>query len=110
MKNIIQLMSLAIAVVVLAGCGNNDSPPETRTPGASASTNTPASTTVVAYDLGSKKKGDKGVCVVCNKIEGTTAEEEVVETLDYQGKTYLFCNESEKAEFISEPTRFVASQ
>ncbi|MBI3927008.1 MAG: YHS domain-containing protein [Armatimonadetes bacterium] len=38
--------------------------------------------------------------------EGTTAEEEVKETVDYQGKTYGFCDEAEKAEFISNPAKY----
>lgn len=46
---------------------------------------------------------------MCNKVEGTTAEEEVVETLDHKGKTYVFCNEKEKADFISDPTKFVTN-
>jgi len=44
--------------------------------------------------------------VVCVVKEGATAKETVVETLDYKGQTYVFCNESEKAEFISDPRKF----
>jgi len=33
-------------------------------------------------------------------------EEEAIETIDYEGKTYLFCNEAEKATFISEPAKY----
>ena len=93
----------AFAALVIAGCG----PKETAVEPTGTSTST-SSATLVAYDLGTKKKGDKGVCVICNAKEGMTAEEEVAETLDYEGKTYVFCSESEKAEFISDPKKFVA--
>lgn len=92
----------ALTALVIAGCGSNEATTTEPT--------TAAPTTLVAYELGSKKKGDKGVCVICNKKEGTTAEEEVVETLDYEGKTYVFCSEPEKAEFISDPKKFTGTQ
>ena len=38
--------------------------------------------------------------------EGATEEEVAAETIDYEGKTYMFCNESEKATFISAPAKF----
>ena len=47
-----------------------------------------------------------GLCVVCVVNEGSNEEEVAAETLDYEGKTYLFCNESEKATFISAPAKF----
>ncbi|MCW5865640.1 MAG: YHS domain-containing protein [Candidatus Eremiobacteraeota bacterium] len=43
---------------------------------------------------------------MCVVKEGKPGEETVAETLDYKGKTYVFCNESEKAEFISEPAKY----
>lgn len=103
MKHVAILATLAVLCVV--GCG-----PKEASPTVDSSTTTatpPVAPTVVAYELGTKKKGDKGVCVICNAKEGSTAEEEVTETLDYQGKTYVFCNESEKAEFIADPTKYV---
>ena len=112
MKNI--WIVVALATLVIAGCGNStadpaatDSPTATSTAGASSNS---GNATLVAYELGSKKKGDKGVCVICNKNDGTTAEEEVKETVDYEGKTYIFCSEAEKAEFISDPKRYVAGK
>lgn len=93
----------AIAALLIVGCGPKEE-------AAAPTSNTNATATppvVVAYEIGTKKKGDKGVCVICNAKEGTTAEEEVTETLDYQGKTYIFCNESEKADFIADPTKYV---
>ena len=83
--------------LALAGCS----------PSASPSPPTPAANAAqAAYKLGSLKKGDKALCVVCVVKEGATEEETVVETLDYKGQTYVFCNEAEKAEFISDPRKF----
>jgi YHS domain-containing protein len=101
------LISLSLfAALAIGGCGSNDASTDASAPAPSASSDKGGSAVVVAYDLGSKKKGDKGICVICNKNEGTTAEEDVVETLDYQGKTYVFCNEKEKADFISDPKKY----
>ena len=91
-----------VALALLAGCSKSEAPTASATPAASA----PAAQT--AYAQGSIKKGDKGHCVVCAVKEGNSKEEAVVETLDYQGKTYVFCNESEKAEFISSPAKYAA--
>lgn len=101
MKHIVILA--AFAALFITGCGPKEE--------VTTDTNKPAATTspatVVAYDIGSKKKGDMGVCIICNAKEGMTAEEEVIETIDYQGKTYVFCNEAEKADFISDPSKYV---
>ncbi len=105
MKNIAILT--AIAALFVTGCGPKEEA-ATDTPKTTTSTGTPS--TVVAYDIGTKKKGDMGVCVICNAKEGTSAEEEVKETLDYAGKTYVFCNESEKADFIKEPTKYTGGK
>jgi YHS domain-containing protein len=83
----------------LTGCGETSS-----TARSSAS---PAARVKVAYDQGSIKKGDKGHCVVCAVKEGNSQEEPVAEVIDYKGKTYAFCNEKEKAEFISDPSKYV---
>jgi YHS domain-containing protein len=90
----------AVSASLLAGCSKG---PETSPGTASA-----APKVTFAYAQGSIKKGDKAHCVVCVVKEGSTEEEPVAETLDYKGKTYAFCNEKEKAEFISEPARFAA--
>ncbi|MBX3172340.1 MAG: hypothetical protein KF760_33355 [Candidatus Eremiobacteraeota bacterium] len=92
---------ILIATLALLAIGCSQAPTSTAASPATATAQT-------AYDLGSKKKGDKGHCAVCVVKEGKPAEETVAETLDYQGKTYVFCNEKEKAEFISEPARFAA--
>lgn len=99
--NIKQWTMAAVAALVIAGCGGSGEP-QTVSTGSTAST--PAA--AVAHEQGSLKKGDPAICVVCNVKEGTTAEEEVKETVDYQGKTYGFCDEAEKAEFISNPAKY----
>jgi YHS domain-containing protein len=105
----------ALAALILAGCGSGDqtatppadTPPVAKTPETGG---TPAGDPAikVAYDEGSIKKGDKAHCVICVVKEGSKDEEAVAETLDYQGKTYAFCNENEKAEFISDPAKYAA--
>lgn len=89
----------SLLLLTLVGCSPS-TPPNTPTPAASATTSE------AAYPLGSLKKGDKALCVVCVVKEGATEEETVVETLDYKGHTYVFCNEAEKADFISDPRKY----
>lgn len=101
MKNI-AILAASAALVLTACAPKEEAPADTK--GTASTTSAPAVT--VAYEIGSKKKGDMGVCVMCNAKEGTTAEEEVKDMIDYEGKTYLFCNESEKAEFISDPKKY----
>lgn len=106
----------ALAALILAGCGSGDqasttptdTPPVAKAPEGGGTPGAGASAVQTAYDTGSIKKGDKAHCVVCVVKEGSKEEEAVAETLDYQGKTYAFCNESEKAEFISEPAKYAA--
>lgn len=87
---------LSGCLLLLAACSPS-SPP--------AATPTSASVSH-AYAMGSKKKGDSAICAVCAVKEGTSSPETVAETIDYEGKTYTFCNESEKAEFISSPGKY----
>ena len=91
-----QSMLIASAALFMLACSQ---PPSAPSPAAVASVK-------VAYDPGTIKKGDKGHCVVCALKEGKKEAEAVAETLDYQGKTYVFCNEAEKAEFISDPAKY----
>lgn len=93
----------ALAALTFWGCSQQGAEKP-----AAGTTAAPTSAVKVAYDTGSIKKGDKGHCVVCVVKEGSREEEAVVETLDYKGKTYVFCNESEKAEFISNPAKYAA--
>ncbi|MEW6278141.1 MAG: CusA/CzcA family heavy metal efflux RND transporter [Candidatus Eremiobacterota bacterium] len=89
----------ALAALSLAGCGPSNQ-------AGSPTPSTAATPPTVAYPQGSIKKGDKAFCVVCVVKDGEGKEEAAAETLDYEGKTYAFCNESEKAEFISNPSRY----
>lgn len=102
MKNQRKWIIAILATTVLTGC--NSSPQSSPV----SASKTPAATAAYAYETGSLKKGDMALCVVCVVKEGATATEEAVETLDYEGKTYAFCNEEEKAQFISSPEKFAA--
>jgi len=97
-----------LAALILGGCKASETPAPSasQTPTAAAST---APTAVsYAYDVGSIKKGDMAMCVVCVVNDGATEAEAAVETIDYEGKTYVFCSEQEKAQFISEPKKFAS--
>ncbi len=105
MKNI--TIIAAFAAILIAGCTPKEDAAgnDTQTPATSGGA---AQTAAYAYDQGSKKVGDKGICVVCSVRDGKVGEEEdVKETLNYNGKTYVFCNESEKADFIADPKKYV---
>jgi YHS domain-containing protein len=109
----IKTLFAAAAVALLLGCSGQGGGGAASTPAASGTTAQSASTPTVAaaphaYAQGSKKKGDKALCAVCAVNEGATEEEVAVETIDYEGKTYTFCNESEKATFISTPAKFAS--
>lgn len=105
-----KLTIISLAMLAFWGCSQPQPLPSATNPAATtASPAAAASPTVkVAYDTGTIKKGDKGHCVICHVKEGSQEEEPVAETLDYKGKTYVFCNESEKAEFISSPAKYAA--
>jgi YHS domain-containing protein len=108
MKTTLMLCLVAVlAVGVLAGCSPKA---EETTPAAQAppGVSSPAGTTTVSTGnpKGSVKVGDKAVCAICAVKEGTSEPEEVKEVLDYNGKTYAFCNLNEKAEFISAPAKY----
>ena len=94
-----------MTAATLSGCSQNADPQPTTavttTPATVSATGTPAQAAAYAYE-----EGDMGLCVVCVVNEGSNEEEVAAETLDYEGKTYLFCNESEKATFISAPAKF----
>jgi len=94
----------ALLAAALAGCSQGGAPAPTASETAAA-----AGKVKVAYELGTIKKGDKAHCVVCVIKEGSREEEPVAETVDYKGRTYAFCNESEKAEFISDPARYAGA-
>lgn len=111
MKSTLLTLSALALLGALTGCAPKDTPPaETATPPVAAApeTGSPKTPTgvVTGHPLGTLKVGGRAVCAVCSVKEGTKETEEVKATLDYKGKTYGFCNESEKAEFISDPAKY----
>jgi len=101
------LIGLAAALGLLAGC----SPATEAAPSPPPATRASAQpTAAVAHALGSVKVGDSAVCAVCAVRDGSAAREEVKATLDYKGRTYAFCSEEEKAEFISNPAKYAGAQ
>lgn len=120
MKSMLSAAAVLLVLSGLAGCnpdkaadntapanpptGTTSAPPTSGSP-STASSSTGATATAGAPE-GSIKVGDKAVCVICAAKEGTTALEEVKAVLNYKGKTYAFCNEGEKAEFISNPSKY----
>ena len=102
------LIIAALGAVILAGC--SQAPADsgaTNPPATTSNSGTPTGAAVqVAYDQGSIKKGDKAHCVICISKGGGEGEETIAETIDYEGKTYAFCNEAEKADFISDPAKY----
>jgi YHS domain-containing protein len=108
MKNLFPLIGMWITLGLLAGCSKDAGSPAANPPAASGPTAQPAA--AIGNALGSVKVGDQALCAICVVNDGTTAKEEVKATLDYKGKTYAFCSEDEKAEFISSPARYAGGQ
>jgi len=114
MKTLNALSIIAVASAIwLAGCNSEPAAePTTATTGTTSTTTEPAATGMkpISYEKGTKKVGDKGVCVVCMVKEGKEpAEEEVKLVLDYGDRSYVFCNEAEEAEFISDPKKYTGN-
>lgn len=119
---LIPVLALAGITFALAGCGDkpaeNANPETAATPSvttaASPAAATPAAGTTTAATTskpkGTLKVGDMAICAVCAVKEGTKEPEHVKDVLDYKDQTYGFCNESEKAEFISDPAKYVAAK
>jgi YHS domain-containing protein len=49
----------------------------------------------------------KAVCCVCATKTGKKILEPVKASAKYKGKTYYFCTLEDKAEFISNPTKYI---
>lgn len=101
-------------MAILAGCSGGGAPTSSPSAGATtaqaapATSGSPAMAAAHSYAQGSIKKGDMALCAVCAVNDGATEKEAAVETIDYEGKTYAFCNEEEKAQFISSPAKFAS--
>lgn len=94
-----------LATLVISGCSSQPETTATNAPETSKSST--SGLKAISYEKGSKKKGDQGVCAVCMIKEGKQpAEEEVKVVMDYKDRTYIFCNEAEEAEFISDPKKY----
>ncbi|HJN16643.1 MAG TPA: hypothetical protein QGH10_14155 [Armatimonadota bacterium] len=95
-----------ILAVGLVGCKSTDTGavPDLPQPAVDAPQPQADVAEIQGAPLGSIKVGDKAVCAVCAAEGGEHGVEEVKATLDYEGQTYAFCNEAEKAEFISDRT------
>ncbi|MBI3946018.1 MAG: hypothetical protein HY321_08875 [Armatimonadetes bacterium] len=100
-------LAAVLSLAVLAGCSEKKADTDAAAP-AAVETRTPVTGT--AYPKGSIKVGDKAECIVCAVNENKHGQEEAKAVLDYQEKTYAFCNEGEKAEFISNPTKYAQAQ
>lgn len=124
MKNMLFCTAISTLVITgfLTGCGPKDPDQATTTgttppavsavasPGETKASSAQTVAVVTGLPKGSLKIGERAVCAVCAVKEGTKETEEVKDVLDYKGKTYGFCNESEKAEFISEPAKYAQLQ
>lgn len=112
MKSVLSVAWIALFLGALAGCSQEkaaETPAAPSAPAAGTTASTPPSggaKVVTGAPQGSIKVGDKAVCAVCAVKEGKTELEEVKATLDYKGKTYSFCSLDEKAEFISNPSKY----
>ena len=101
----VRLVLLALlALSALVGCG----PKETQQPAPTPKASAPAPS--VGAPLGTVKVGDKAICTVCAAGNSECGVEEVKATLDYKEKTYAFCSEAEKAEFISDPAKYAGGE
>jgi hypothetical protein len=103
-----------IGLGALAGCGEKNEP---AAPGQQAASPTPVDrggggatlATSAATVTEGKKDLKEAVCVVCAVDEGTSTPEPVRGSIEYpkgSGRYYYFCNEGEKAEFISSPSKY----
>ncbi len=114
---IVSLSITLLTAVTLAGCSGNPQATEVSTqPTAQATTaqataaQAGSATVAHAYPEGSIKAGDSALCVVCAVDDGATEKEPAHEVLTYHGKTYAFCNEKEKAEFISNTAKYAPGE
>ena len=104
-----------VMVLPLAGCGEKPgdapTPPATnpaaggpQTGGGGARTDATAATVTDG-----KQDLKEAVCVVCAADGKPHGPEPVKASIEYKGKGYYFCDEAEKAEFISNPARYAVA-
>src|SRR5712691_2922865 len=68
-----------------------------------------ASKTAAKAKAGKAGAPKMAVCSVCAVKEGKKVLEPVKDSLKYKGKMYYFCNLQDKAEFISNPTKYAGA-
>jgi YHS domain-containing protein len=108
------LVALSVCILLMmVGC-NRDQAENTAAPAPSTGSATPRGETGTApvstgAPLGTIEVGDQAVCTICATENESHGVEEVKATLDYEGKTYAFCSEAEKAEFISNPAKYTGN-
>ena len=105
MKSAFLVVLSVSLLIVMVGC-NRDQAENTAAPAPSAGT-APAS---IGAPLGTIEVGDQAVCTICAVENESHGVEEVKATLDYEGKTYAFCSEAEKADFISNPAKYAGTE
>jgi cobalt-zinc-cadmium resistance protein CzcA len=101
MKTLTKLAMLAVAATMAMAAPVSAAPAPKATPKAKSA---PAKGKTKEV-----KVGDKAVCVICAVKEGTRKPEPVRAVLKYKGKTYPFCSIEEKAEFISNPSKYAGA-
>ncbi len=111
MKSALIVVLSVCILLVMAGCNRdqaeNTAPPASYgDPSPTADGTGPAPT---GAPLGTIEVGDQAVCAICATENESHGVEEVKATLDYEGKTYGFCSEAEKAEFISNPAKYAGT-
>ncbi len=100
MKSVLFVVLSVSLLMVIVGC-DRDETSEAAGPGTA-----PVS---IGAPLGTIEVGDQAVCAICATENESHGVEEVKATLDYEGKTYAFCSEAEKAEFISNPAEYAGN-
>jgi YHS domain-containing protein len=111
---------VAVSLGTLTGCSEEKpadttapqatAPAQTTAPGATGAPNgtaTPVASAATVTD--GKQDLKEAVCVVCAADGKPHGPEAVQASIEYKGKGYYFCNELEKAEFISNPTKYAKS-
>ena len=71
-----------------------------------ALTKSDATSPPVEHKIKKEEMGRKQVCVMCN-MPITVSKK--TPALDYQGKTYYFCDKNEKKEFSQNPEKYVST-
>lgn len=104
MRNLIVVLSVALAVGAVAGaaCTRDDAPPAQGQAAAAAQVD---ATTGTAQELAPDRIGQEATCPVTGETFTVTA---ATEALVYQGQLYLFCCPGCRGRFLGNPQQFGA--